>query len=338
MFPEYVKFYYEKIPKVQKDIYIQMYRGFREHKQKFNIKADTNIISPEDLQYIFRCLYNDTPSFYFVDISKFEFIKSSTGYVFVNNFIYSEEEILKYNKAILDGLQIFKKRYIKSDMTDYEKELVIHDYLVRTVTYDYESINENEKEDQNREIYNVLGPLLRKKAVCWGIACAFKLICDYCRIKCFVILGKALPNNPGDSGHAWNIVRLDDENYHVDVTWDIKKKGDISFIYDYLNLNDHLIKLNHVWDDEIYPLCKALTYNYYYRNKLYVKDLEQIPDYIRRSILSGLKYITFKFVNRIPEETKIRDMIEVGMKKARYYNSYYWLVDVETHNIYIELC
>ena len=30
-------------------------------------------------------------------------------------------------------------------------------------------------------------------------------------------------------------------------------------------------------------------------------------------------------------------MIEVGMKKARYYDSYYWLVDVETHNIYIEL-
>ena len=337
MFPEYVKFYYEKIPKVQKDIYKQMYRGFREHKQKFNIKADTNIISPEDLQYIFRCLYNDTPSFYFVDISKIEFIKIPTGYVFVNNFIYSEKEILKYNKAILDGLQIFRKRYIKSGMTDYDKELVIHDYLVRTITYDHESISANENEVQNREIYNVLGPLLRKKAVCWGIACAFKLICDYCRIKCFVILGKALQNNPGDSGHAWNIVRLDDENYHVDVTWDLKKKGDISFIYDYLNLNDHLIKLNHTWDDEIYPLCKALTYNYYYRNKLYVKDLEQIPDYITRSILSGLKYITFKFANRIPEETKIREMIEVGMKKARYYDSYYWLVDVETHNIYIEL-
>ena len=90
MFPEYVKFYYEKIPKVQKDIYIQMYKGFREHKQKFNIKADTNIISPEDLQYIFRCLYNDTPSFYLVYNSKFEFINSSTWYVFVNNFIYSE--------------------------------------------------------------------------------------------------------------------------------------------------------------------------------------------------------------------------------------------------------
>ena len=71
--------------------------------------------------------------------------------------------------------------------------------------------------------------------------------------------------------------------------------------------------------------------------KYLVKDLEQIPDYIRRSILSGLKYITFKFANRIPEEIKIREMVEVGMKKARYYDSYYWLVDVETHNIYIEL-
>lgn len=337
MLPEYVKFYYDKLPEVKKAVYMQMYKGFREHKKRIYISTDPAVISPEDLMYIFRCLYNDTPSFYFVDLSMCKFVKTSTGYIFIKEFIYPERKIEQYEKAIIEGLQIFKTRYIREEMSDYEKEMVIHDYLIRTVTYDEESIQEEEQRIRHGEIYNILGPLLRKKAVCWGIACAFKLICDYCGIKCFVIVGDALPIRDGSAGHAWNIVRLDGENYHVDVTWDIKKKGDISFVYDYLNLNDHLIKMDHAWDDEIYPPCKALTYNYYKRNKLYVRKLEQIPDYISNSISAGKKYITFKFANEMPTKEKIEEKIFEGIDKTNFYGSYGWLVKIETHNVYIEL-
>lgn len=178
MLPEYVKFYYDKIPEIKKDVYMQMYKGLREHKKRIIIKTDTSIISSDDLMYVFKCLYNDTPSFYFVDLSLCKFIKIPTGYVFIKDFIYSEEKIKGYDKVIIDGLKIFKEHYIKDEMSDYEKEMVIHDYLVKTVTYDEKSIKEEEQRIRHGEIYNILGPLLRKKAVCWGIACAFKLICD----------------------------------------------------------------------------------------------------------------------------------------------------------------
>lgn len=337
MLPEFVKFYYDKLPKVKKDVYMQMYKGLREHKKRIIITTDTSVISSNDLMYIFKCLYNDTPSFYFVDLSVCKFIKISTGYVFIKDYIYSEKKIEEYDKAIIDGLQIFKSRYIKNDMTDYEKEIVIHDYLIKTVSYDEDSIKEEEQRLRHSEIYNILGPLLRKKAVCWGIACAFKLLCDYCQIKCFVVIGDALPIRDGSAGHAWNIVRLDDENYHVDVTWDIKKKGDISFIYDYLNLNDHLIKMDHTWDDAIYPLCKSLDFNYYHRNKLYVRTLDQIPDYVSNGILSGKKYLTFKFANEMPDQEAIREKIKLGIIKAGFRESYSWASNKETHNVYIEL-
>lgn len=339
MLPEYVKFYYDKLPAEKKNVYMQMYKGLREHKKRITIKASHSAISTDDLMFIFKCLYNDTPSFYFVDLSKCRFIRIPMGYVFIKDFFYSEEKIAEYDKAIIDGLKTFKSRYIKDEMSDYEKEMVIHDYLVKTVTYDEESIKEEEEEDQrlrHGEIYNILGPLLRKKAVCWGIACAFKLLCDYCQIKCFVIIGDSLPFTGGSAGHAWNIVRLDNENYHVDVTWDIKKKGDISFAYDYLNLDDHLIRFNHTWDDEIYPPCKALVYNYYNRNKLYVRTLEQIPGYIRGKIQSGERYITFKFANEMPKKEEIREGIKQGIEQARFYKSYIWAVNMDTHNVYIE--
>ena len=183
----------------------------------------------------------------------------------------TEEQIRDFDQRLLQGLKKFRREYIREEMSDFEKEVAIHDYLINTVTYDTESIEDYNLEKKHKEIYNTLGPLLRKKAVCWGIACAFKLICDFCRIKCFVVVGNLRSENDGE-GHAWNIVRLQDENYHVDVTWDLRTSDTISFAYDYLNLNDHLIKLDHFWDDIVYPSCNSLEYNYHHRYKLYVSS------------------------------------------------------------------
>ena len=337
MLPEYVKFYYDKLPDIKKDVYMQMYKGFRKHNKRIDIKTDPSVISPDDLMYIFECLYNDTPSFYFVDVSKSKWIVLPDGYIFIKDFIYTEEKIKEYDKAILDGLIAFKNRYIREDMTDYEKERIIHNYLVNTITYDHRSISTEEERIKHGEIFNVLGALLRKKAVCWGIACAFKLICDYLKIKCFVVIGNSLPVQEGGARHSWNIVRIDKENYHVDATWDLKRKGSITTSYDYFNLNDNLIRLNHTWSDEIYPPCNSLKYNYFRRNKLYVKTLEQIPDYIVKTISSGKKYIIFKFVNKMPDREKITEKIIAGVSQAGYHKKYKWIINMDTHNVYIEL-
>ena len=137
-------------------------------------------------------------------------------------------------------------------MTEYQKEKVIHDYLVKTIVYDHEALNSANHID---EAFNVLGPLLKKRAVCWGIACAFKLLCDYCQIKSFVVIGNTIPRQ-GDAGHAWNMVKINEETFHVDVTWDIKEKGDISFCYDYFNLDDKLILANHGRVNFIQSVCQ----------------------------------------------------------------------------------
>ena len=338
MLPEFIKYYYNRLSEQGKKVYLQMYNSFRAHQRSINITVDPSLISPDDLLYIFECLYYDTPSFYFLSLSNGLWVsKAAYGYVLRMQYQYTEDEIAQYDRKLVSGLQNFKTQYIRYDMTAYEKEIAIHDYLVSTVKYDYESRDPSEKMTCHGDQYNVLGPLLRKKAVCQGIASAFKLICDYCGIKCFVIRGSVCNPEQSLTNHAWNIVRLERENYHVDVTWDLKERGDISFVYDYMNLNDALMHLDHSWDDRDIPHCQSLEYNYYRRNHLYVKSLEEISDFVYKSIRSGNRYITFKYIGEMPSEPDLEKALLKGVQHSGIQQPFCIAANRETHNVYLDL-
>ena len=335
MLPEYVKFYYDALPPDQKAIYLQMYKAFKARKNSVEIKIDPKRISHEDLGYICKCMCYDTPSFYFVNSSEYKWIKRKDGYTFTKDFIYTPKQIARFDKALSSGLEAFVKKYIRKGMSEYEKELAIHDYLVSFVSYDYEGLADSAS---HPEIYNVLGALLRKKAVCAGIASAFKLLCDYCHLKCFVVTGTSLDKD-GNMGelHAWNMVKLGGETYHLDATWDIRKQGDIRFCYDYVNLNDSLIRFDHTWDTDIYPECSHLEYNYYRRNKLYVRRLTDIAGYVQRTLQSGTDRVIFKFANKLPDDEAIRRELLAGVRSAGIGKSYCYVISRQTNNIYLRL-
>ena len=333
MLKEYVKFYYQALSKDKKRIYKELYDGFRQKKREIFIVADTKKISITDISDIAVSVYNDTPSFYYLDMSKYKYLQTPLGYIYSQEYLYTDAQIEAFDKRLEVGLKKFCAKYIIPQMTEYEKVKVIHDYLVRTIVYDHEILSQGGSAD---EAYNVLGALLKRRAVCWGIACAFKLICDYCKIKNFVVIGDALPRE-GDAGHAWNIVKIDGKNYHIDVTWDIKDKGDISFCYDYFNLNDHLIRFDHTWESTLYPVCDSIELNYYYKNRLYVKTTAELSDFIADALMRKEKYIAVKFANKMPTKLCIEEAIKEGFLRASKYCTYSFYISMQTHNIYIEI-
>ena len=294
--------------------------------------ADLRRLTPKDISDIAISVYNDTPSFYYLDVTKYSYIPAPFGYIYSQNYIYSDKEIEEYDRRLEQGLNIFRKKYILPNMSEYQKEKIIHDYLVKTVVYDHEALNSANHID---EAFNVLGPLLKKRAVCWGIACAFKLLCDYCQIKSFVVIGNTIPRQ-GDAGHAWNMVKINEETFHVDVTWDIKEKGDISFCYDYFNLDDKLILANHTWESKLYPKCVSIKQNYYYKNHLFVKTTSDLSAYICSRLRANDQYIAVKYANAMPPKTDIESAIQAGFLKALKYSPYRYSISELTHNIYIE--
>ncbi len=93
-----------------------------------------------------------------------------------------------------------------SGKSDYQKVKAIHDYIVNHVVYLFD--------DQN-QCYSAYGAIINGKAVCQGYASLFYRMCREAGIPVRIITGL------GNGGaHAWNIVKLGDYWYNVDVTWD----------------------------------------------------------------------------------------------------------------------
>lgn len=193
---------------------------------------------------------------------------------------------------------------IKPGMTQLQKELAIHDYVVNNTRYDSENYKTGELPDDD---YTAYGILINKTGVCQGYAEAVKKLLDYVGIKNIIVTGTA-SNGSGIESHAWNIVQIDGEYYHLDTTWDDPVMNDGSNVlrHDYFNVTDKEIDQNHSWDTANYPECTSTkasfdnnfnekdNYGNYY---IKVKSYNQFYDAIKDSLDKNIKIISMKIYN-----------------------------------------
>lgn len=136
---------------------------------------------------------------------------------------------------------------ITPDMTDLQKETVIHDYIVTHTEY---SISGNPDTLASAESVLISG-----YGQCQGYTEAMSLLLALSGITSRVVSGTARGSDDADVAHAWNQVLINDVWYHVDVTWDdpIPDTGDYA-AHVYLNRSDDFMKLDHTWSD-LFPIC-----------------------------------------------------------------------------------
>lgn len=132
-------------------------------------------------------------------------------------------------------------------------------YLHQNVTYDYEAFEAVTKDSYRIVEYPfsqiAYGPFLENKAVCVGISHAFKYLMDAFNIECDVICG-----NVGGSGkvdHAWNLVKINRQYFHVDVTYNI---GEGMSIHSFMKDDKHMKEYQ--WNHDKYPRAIGIHYNY----------------------------------------------------------------------------
>ena len=165
------------------------------------------------------------------------------------------------------------KEIIKPEMNDFEKELAIHDYVVKQGEYGF---LEGDKEEDS---YNAKGILLDGKGVCSSYAESMQLLLSLAGVESKIILGKA------EVEHSWNLVKLDGNWYHVDATWDDPvpdEKGRV--LYNYFNVPDELIKKTHTWNEKRYEEATAYDQNYFMKEGNLCSSYSEVKQRIRQGI------------------------------------------------------
>ena len=95
---------------------------------------------------------------------------------------------------------------IKPGMSDYEIAKALHDYIVLNCAYGFSQVSYFPK-----VTYSGYFALLTGSGVCTDYASGYKVLMDTAGIPCEIVT---------NATHAWNIVQIDGEWYHVDTTWD----------------------------------------------------------------------------------------------------------------------
>lgn len=112
-------------------------------------------------------------------------------------------------------LKNFAQSLVSSADDDKTKIYKIHDWIIRSISYDYENYAANKVPDESYEPY---GTFKNRKGVCQGYAQLLRLFLKYAGIDSSMVRGTS-DSSKGYTSHAWNSVRLDGQTFYIDSTW-----------------------------------------------------------------------------------------------------------------------
>ena len=180
---------------------------------------------------------------------------TDTAWTFYNNDFTEDTVVVCEVQYNTDADTIIEQRKkIEAEVTRLSGQLwttdsapeirvrAIHDHLIKNANY----VEADTPADHTP--YNIL---FEGRGVCDGYAYAAKLLLDAAGVENRVVTGKA-----GGGDHRWNLVRLGEEWYHLDITWDdpVSTDGKEHHTYDYYLKSDATMQADHEWEGE-YPTC-----------------------------------------------------------------------------------
>jgi len=206
-------------------------------------------------------------------------------------------------KEVLDLASATLKNIIKEDMTTFQKEKAVYNWMCKNLEMaETSQVNIPVSSSQIDEPYGVLKT---GTGVPVGFATTFRMFMEMLEIPCKVVHDTAFTN-------AWNMVQLDDENwYHVDVGSDITYGN-----FENFNMNDDVASYKHTWDTGFFPAATGTKYCYALMKAGEVKDLYNIPTRVKKAYDKKRKCIFLKFKTSSGKDLEVVD--ELVSRTADY--------------------
>ena len=214
--------YYAMLEPQFQQLYCQIYANARNLAVSF---APVVQVNTEQVKTAFEAVCNDHPELFWLDTGySCKYLRSGS----------CVEITLQYNETV-NRFEEAKSRFetaaevilagARAQGSDLEKERYVHDALLQTVEY-------KESAAMNQSAFSAL---VNGESVCAGYARAFQYLLQQLSIPCYYCTGTA------GEAHAWDIVKLKNNYYNVDVTWDDTEPS----TYDYFNKTDAAFSATH---------------------------------------------------------------------------------------------
>lgn len=312
-------YYYNTLTDNQKKIYVSVANAVKNLNTSFELisyEYIDEVTASEDIEVaVYKFLLDHPEVFYLRDkytISTNTNVFGTKISLVFEYLVNSQDEL---NTKIKDiNVSIDK---ILANVTDknneFNIELIIHDYIAKNVKYyEYEHI-----EDIPINCHNIYGTLVENSAVCDGFAKSMKLILNKCGIETIVVTG-----NLKNESHAWNLVKIDNNWYNLDLTSNKAiKDGNTSYvIHSYFNITDELITDSHTFDNKkILPESISTEMNYYVIKNKMISESENFSNKFAEIINNSKNDELLEFSTNV---ASVPDKISQELS-YRYYNSEY---------------
>lgn len=315
-------YYYSKLDENQKTIYKSLANGIKELKNEIILKdynSRNNDETLNDIDIVFNYFCLDHPEVFYLDnnytVSNMSSIIGNKVMIEVSYSVESMENLDKKVSQINEKIYEYLKDIDRTDLM--EAEIYLHDKLAQKVRYfEYENI-----EDIPNSCHTIEGAFLDDVAVCDGMSKAIQILLSNVDIENIVVLGK-LNNEP----HAWNMVKLENNWYNLDLTSNKSIKIEGIVIHSYFNVNDEFITKTHTFSEkENIPKCDSIDnkYNYYIYCNKYIEKKENFRSKLSEIIINNKNDHLLEFsTNSIENVPSITYNTILAIDSKEYLNNY----------------
>lgn len=275
--------YYGMLNDEEQILYAQIYANAIELSSTFKPKINTNALN---LDNAMKAVYNDHPELFWVD-TNYSYKFSGSGNCVQVTLRFNElANNIESSKKKFDSVANSIIKVANNLSSDYEKEKYVHDAILNIALYQTNA-------PLSQSAYSAL---VNGRTVCAGYARAFQYIMMQLNIPTYYVVGYA------NEDHSWNIVKLSDGYYNVDLTWDDSNE----YKYAYFNKTDaDLTNRYRVGMSVSLPACYATSYR---ESTPLLEEVEPIIEYITIS--------TDTFDNEIQQQ-------DVAIDQEEETNEYY---------------
>ena len=312
---------FDNLSDVEKMAYIAIFNNIDNHPKYIKIPTLTS----DEFNCVYFAVKNDNP-----DILCFSDSCSMLTFAAASllQFTYENDvDECKIKCEKLNKMADFIINEMPEYNDDYSKELYIHNYIVNNCSY---------KDEQSTS--TAYSCLVDGVAVCSGYSRATMLLLKKAGIDSMLVAGVGKSASQGTVSHMWNIVWLDGEPYHLDVTWDDPVNDNMNIIsHLYFNLTDAEISVDHSEYDLPFK-CTVEKYNYFEYNNLkfdsYNSDtLDLLKLKLLNNVNNGRNYIEFMFKSEDEYLTAKSNLIENITSDSDIYNIFAYILQYANENI-----